>query len=162
MVITISGTPGAGKTSCAKLLAKKLGFEYYGVGARLRAMQGSPHVEKGQDRQIDDYTVPNDTVIDGRLAYNFFPESFKVYLHCDVETAAKRISEDDRDSEKHVTVQEVVSRREYDKQRYMQEYNLDYTDVTQYDLVIDTTNLNITQTTELIIDKIHKTFNRLN
>ena len=152
MVITISGTPGAGKTSSAKLLANTLGYEYYGVGAKLRAMQGSPHVEKGQDRNIDDYTVNHDTVIDGRLAYNFFPDSFKVYLHCSVETAAKRISEDDRDSEKHVTVHDVETRREYDRQRYMNEYNLDYTDVTQYDLVIDTTELTVKTTVEKILD----------
>jgi len=159
MIITISGTPGAGKSTTAKILAANLSYAYYGVGAALRAQQGNPHVQTGDDRKLDAYTVSDNTVIDGRLAYHFYPNSFKVYLHCSVEMAAHRIYSDERKSEQVSSMKEavtkVVERREYDKQRYIKEYGLDYTDQSQYDLVIDTTQLTIQQTVELI----HKTFN---
>lgn len=159
MIITISGTPGAGKSTCAKILAEQLSYTYYGVGAMLRAKQGSPHVQSGDDRKIDSYTVDDNTVIDGRLAYHFYPNSFKVYLHCSVEMAAQRIYSDTRKSEEVASMKEavtkVVERRDYDKQRYLKEYGIDYTDQSQYDLVIDTTRLSITETVALI----HKTFN---
>lgn len=154
MIITISGTPGAGKSTTAKILANNLSYTYYGVGAALRAQQGNPHVQAGDDRKIDSYTVSDNTVIDGRLAYHFYPNSFKVYLHCSVEMAANRIYSDERKSEQVASMKDavtkVVERREYDKQRYVQEYGLDYTDQSQYDLVIDTTQLSVTDTVNLI------------
>src|SRR5262245_25477381 len=38
MIITIDGPAGAGKSSTAKLLAKRLGFEYLDTGAMYRAV----------------------------------------------------------------------------------------------------------------------------
>ena len=161
MVITISGTPGAGKTTVAKMLANKLQYEYYGVGQKLREQQGTPHVKKGDDNALDNYSVINETVVDGRLAYHFFPDSFKVYLFCSDSIAAQRIMQDNRKSEqvsdKELAIKKMKERKEYDKKRYMEEYGLDYTNTTQYDLVINTTKKSVDE----IVTVIHKTFNKM-
>ena len=96
MVITISGDIGSGKSTTGKLLCEKLGYKYLSTGAiqrQIAADMGMTTLELNHltdsrrdiDEKIDSYTrALNETddnyVVDSRLAWNFIPSSYKVFL----------------------------------------------------------------------------------
>ena len=88
------------------------------------------------------------------------PESFKVYLKVDIDVAAKRAFEDAmrKSSEKFDTVEEqkqdMQKRYKLENERYWELYGVRQEDESNYDLVIDTTNL----TPEQVADKIEQEY----
>jgi len=172
MKITISGEPGSGKSTIAKLLAQKLNLKHLSSGDFMRDMakkMGITFMELTKqaldDAEIDkeiDSTLQNwgqeqdDFVIDARLAFHFIPDSLKIFLTVDKEEAAKRIFEQKREDEKsnvtlEQTKQNMQTRIEIEKQRYKKLYNLDYFDQSNYDIVFDTTGKKGEQSCEELI-----------
>lgn len=175
MIITISGMPGSGKTTVGKIIAEKLGLNFFSVGE----LRGKIALEKGltldelnrlgetdktTDTMVDDYQKKlgeeNDNfVIEGRLSWYFIPNSYKIFLDCNSKTAADRLikSRDQRPDEKLPDDPEKVkdmieARVQSDLKRYQLFYQIDYTDPGHYDLVIDTAELkNANQTVDLIL-----------
>ena len=166
MRITISGVPGSGKSTVARLVARKLGFRHYSAGDFMRQaaekrelslMELSKIAEKDRsiDKELDSRTIElgkneDDFVMDSRLAYHFIPGSFKVFLTVDVKEAARRIFGDvkkkmkGRAVEKEsttlpATLANIKKRKQSEQQRYRKYYGIDPYDEKQYDLVIDTT-----------------------
>jgi cytidylate kinase len=168
MIITISGVPGSGKTSVAKIIAAKLGLPFYSIGA----LRGKMAMERGMtlqefnalgeheaftDKDADDYQKKlgesgEQFVIEGRLSWHFIPHSFKIFLNCEPAEAARRIygarylPEEQRDDEHAYTDPEnakvlLAERMASDDRRYQKYYGLDYRDPSHYDLVLDTTAL---------------------
>ena len=157
--ISLAGDLGSGKSTVAKLLIEALGAEYYSTGAIVRAvaekrgmtvadlnvyMETHPEI----DKEIDDGLVAlsadeRPLVIDSRMAWHFTEGTFKVYLSTDAEVAALRIMNAGRAGESTVSlsaqVQETLRRRESEKKRYSEKYGVDITDLSNYDLVVDTT-----------------------
>lgn len=90
------------------------------------------------------------------------PESFKVYLKVDIDVAAKRAFEDAmrKSSEKFDTVEEqkqdMQKRYKLENERYLELYGVRKEDESNYDLVIDTTNL----TPEQVADKIEQEYTK--
>lgn len=90
------------------------------------------------------------------------PESFKVYLKVDIDVAAKRAFEDAmrKSSEKFDTVEEqkqdMQKRYKLENERYWELYGVRKEDESNYDLVIDTTNL----TPEQVADKIEQEYTK--
>ena len=175
MIITISGMPGSGKTTVAKLLAKKLRMKFYSIGD----LRGRMAMERGltleqlneigmkeawTDREADEYQKKlaekeNDFVIESRLGFHFIPHSIKIFLDVDMVTGARRIFKDQRpDERKKNTLEDAIvaikKRTESDKKRYKKYYNIDFMDKSHYDMVIDTTRLAPEQVTEKIIKMI--------
>ncbi len=173
MIITISGTPGSGKSTIAKMLAAKLGFRHYSAGDFMRQMA----VERGitldeltrialSDRSIDDEidkrTVllakrEDNFVIDSRLGWKFIPTAVKILLTIRPEVAAKRVFAQRRPDEKEnitlkKTKENMQNRLKAEIKRYRDLYNVDYTDEKNHDFVVDTSDL----TPEQIVDGIMK------
>ena len=90
------------------------------------------------------------------------PESFKVYLKVDIDVAAKRAFEDAmrKSSEKFDTVEEqkqdMQKRYKLENERYWELYGVRKEDESNYDLVIDTTNL----TPEQVANKIQQEYKK--
>lgn len=90
------------------------------------------------------------------------PESFKVYLKVDIDVAAKRAFEDAmrKSSEKFDTVEEqkqdMQKRYKLENERYWELYGVRKEDESNYDLVIDTTNL----TPEQVANKIEQEYKK--
>lgn len=90
------------------------------------------------------------------------PESFKVYLKVDIDVAAKRAFEDAmrKSSEKFDTVEEqkqdMQKRYKLENERYLELYGVRKEDESNYDLVIDTTNL----TPKQVADKIEQEYTK--
>lgn len=180
-IITICGEPGSGKSSTAKLIAKELGYQHFSSGDFMRKMA----LEKGISLEELSTRAENDTsidleidkelrkmgenekiVIDSRLAFHWMPESFKIYLDLAPEIAKNRILNDlkintlRQQSEKSSTTEEIykkiTARLESEKKRYLEMYNLDYTNKNNFDLVIDTNKNNLEQVAQTIISEYKK------
>ena len=89
------------------------------------------------------------------------PESFKVYLKVDINVAARRAFYDEarKDSEKFETIEEhkadIEKRYRLENERYWELYKVRKENESNYDLVIDTTELTAEQTAD-IIEKEYK------
>ena len=170
VTITISGTPGSGKTTVAKLLEKKLGLRYVYSGMVFREMakkhkmsleEFGKYCEKKReiDKKLDAYQLEilqkGNVILEGRIAgwiahRNKIP-ALKVLLDTDIETRSKRIASRERgDAEKRK--QEIVNREKSEALRYKNYYNIDLKDTSIYDVVIDSSD----KTAEEIADIIHK------
>ncbi|MFA6018429.1 MAG: AAA family ATPase [Patescibacteria group bacterium] len=176
MILTLSGVPGAGKSTVKNLLAERLNLKSYSIGdlrgemAQVRDISIDELNELGMtdpntDKEVDDYQkklgqTEDNFIIDGLLSWFFIPQSFKIFLAVDSDVAAARIfkartTESGRDDEPNYTsldeTKHIISKRmDQNRIRYAKWYGIDPLDLTQYDIVIDTTNLNAEQTTHLI------------
>lgn len=157
--ISLAGDLGSGKSTVARILLDELGAEYYSTGSIVRSiaekmnmsvvelnlyMETHPEI----DTMIDDgiRNLSDDErmlIIDSRMAWHFTRGTFKVYLTVDLETSALRIMSANRKGEHSATLEETVrstrSRRLSEQKRYMDQYGVDIADLSNYDLVIDTT-----------------------
>ncbi|MCX6715149.1 MAG: cytidylate kinase family protein [Candidatus Uhrbacteria bacterium] len=179
MIITITGLPGSGKTTVVKQLSQILGVPWYSVGnlrgkmAEERGMtidefNALGETEAFTDKEVDDYQAKlgasaESFVIDGRLSWHFIPNSFKVFLDVDPDIGAQRIysasQKGERDDEKaYTSVDEVKhhihERVASDVRRYKKYYGIDFLDKSNYDLVLDTTNLTIEEKARIILSKM--------
>lgn len=166
MIISISGTPGSGKSTIGKEVAKKLKLKHYSLGDftrklaekhKMSVLEYMKSAEKDEniDKEIDDVQIElgnkeDNFVIDSRLGYYFIPHSIKIFLKCSAKESAKRIFSDKNSlrklSEKeNITLKDteetIKKRMETDRKRYKQYYGLDFMDEKGYDLVIDTTSI---------------------
>ncbi|MEM4282684.1 MAG: cytidylate kinase family protein [Candidatus Woesearchaeota archaeon] len=164
--IVISGTPGSGKSTLAKALAKRLGLKRFSAGdfaRQLAAERGLTILKLNKlaeedpqiDMEIDKRTIElgkkeRSFVMDSRIAWNFIPQSVKIFLKADPNIAAKRIFKDLRPVEQENTsiekVQKNIKKRTAsERARYKKLYSIDFTDESNYDLVIDTSHLSPAQ-----------------
>ena len=176
MIITISGKAGSGKSTAAKELAKKLKLKHYSIGDLMRQiakeknmslneLSKSAEKDKSIDLALDKKQIElrdkTDFVIDGRLTAYFIPyANLKVFLECNDKVRAERILKDKREDEKSKSINEITKkikkREQRERKRYKKLYNVDYYDKKLYDLIIDTTNLNINGVLEKIIKSINE------
>jgi cytidylate kinase len=176
-IITIAGKPGSGKTTTRDLVAAELGFNTYSTGEWFREISsqrgldllaGNLHAET--DRSIDDEIdqrqrelgINEDQfVIDGRLAWHFIPNSFKVYLHLDAATAAQRIIDDPSASREakelvhddpEAYAASLHDRLASENVRYLNLYGVDPGKLENYDLVVDTSTRSPEEVSRLVVD----------
>ena len=161
-IITIAGSPGSGKSSTAKALAAALRYSHYSSGDLFRQLAAQRHesieainiaaeIRRDIDLDVDNllkemYRSQDKIVIDSRMAWHWMPESFKVYLLLDLDTAALRIfshlQKDGRLSEDASSVQEArrsIQRRfESEQRRYKSLYGVDFTNPENFDIILNT------------------------
>lgn len=180
MNITITGNLGSGKSSVAKIL-KENGYEIVSTGNIFRqlAMEKGLSVEefnkqvneaaaKGDrsvDKLIDDTTTKigkerDHIVFDSRLAWHFAPESFKVFVITDIAEASRRVFNDSlRANSESYESQEacrkaLINRQKLETVRYKEIYGIDYYDMSNYNLVIESTNASPNDIAQEILDKM--------
>lgn len=176
MIITISGLPGSGKSTVAKILAEKLGFKQYYAGqvrreaARKRGMTLGEFNTLGEkdistDKLVDDVLSElgkkeDNIVVQGRTAFHFIPNSVKIFLDVDLKEGARRIFEEKRHANKRNekaarTVEEELKiqqeRMKSDTKRYRKYYGIDCFDKKHFDLVVDTTDISPERVVERIL-----------
>ena len=175
MIITISGKQGAGKTTVAKKLAKKLNYDFISIGD----LQGELALEKGITitelmtlekeqpqihQEIDKKTenigkTKDNFVIEGWIAYHFIPHSFKIFLDVDEKIGCKRIFNSYRpDEPKKETLEETLEnqklRLEETQKGFQKAHKIDFLDKSQYNFILDTSNLSAEQVIEKILEKL--------
>ena len=173
--ISLTGDLGSGKSHVSRLLSAKLGFRIVSTGFIQREIaekynmttlelneytKTHPEIDDEIDGAISKLQEVGESLIfDSRLAWHFAPKSFKVYLTVDIDEAAKRIFNDKRTSENYQNIEEaknkILARRKSELDRFKSYYKIDYSDLNNYDLIIDTTHI----TPEEVCKKIIKAFN---
>ncbi|OGG49461.1 hypothetical protein A2763_04015 [Candidatus Kaiserbacteria bacterium RIFCSPHIGHO2_01_FULL_54_36] len=176
-LITIAGSLGSGKSSTAKAVARALGYRHFSSGDLFREIAGargesveatniSAEIQKDIDHQVDERLQrmgkeEDKLVIDSRLAWHWMPDSFKAFLLLDRDRAAERIFQDvlkkSRVSEEAQSVADVrasIERRFASEQkRYQALYNVDPTDLKNFDLVIDTKHNDLDAVVRIVLEK---------
>ena len=173
--ITVAGSPGSGKSSTAKALAAALGFRHFSSGDRFRqlaaerglsieAMNISAEMQRDIDLEVDAqlkemYRRDDRLVIDSRMAWLWMPQSLKVFLVLDPDTAAERIfaslQSEGRQSEEAASVEEVrrsiKARHDSEQRRYRALYQVNLTDPLNFDLVVNTKNNSLETVTAMLL-----------
>jgi predicted cytidylate kinase len=174
ITITISGTPGSGKSTVGRLLSEKTGLKYVYSGDIFRktAKKYNMSLEefgsycethKEVDKELDDYQLEilrnGNVIIEGRItgwiAYRNNIPALKVILDADIETRAGRIvNRESGDVEKRK--QEMLNREKSEALRYKKYYNIDLKDTSIYDLVIDSADKTPDEIVDLVTQKIKR------
>lgn len=176
--ITITGALGSGKSTVAKKIAEKLGLIYYATGQAQRQIAQQMGLTTLQlnklsetDKSIDDKidgvikAMNNDGkayIVDSRLAWHFMPNSLKIKLEVDKNEAARRILNDSARSgeSKYTNIEEVLkattARRQSERERFLQYYQVDIEDESNFDFIIDTTGLTVDEVCDKICDIYQK------
>ncbi len=177
MKIAIAGEPGAGSTTIAKRISKKLGYKLITTGEIVKQIakkekktieelwqeqDKNPKKEKQFNKKIDKQQKQQakrykNIVINGKLsAYNNPKAELKILLIADLKTRAKRTAK--RDGRTIKKQQEELEKREKEERKnWKRMYGFDYIkDKNRYDMIIDTTDLTPTKITNAIIKQIKK------
>jgi len=187
MIITINGTAGSGKSTIAKMLAKKLGWPRYYIGgirrqkAKERGMTLAEYNKLGEtdfatDSEVDQYQkklgeTKDNFIIEGRTSWYFIPHAIKIYFKVDEQGGAQRVfnelkKSNKRNEDKNLkTFNNVLTshrqRKQSDIKRYKKYYNIDVYDKSHYDYVIDTTKLNKKQVFVKVYEYIKSQLNQV-
>lgn len=177
MHISITGRLGSGKSTVAKIIAEKYGYEIVSTGTALRniaASLGMTALEFNRLMTSDpkyDFMIDRETrrisveragekiIYDSRMAWNFAVNSFKVYLYVNTEVSAKRILGDGTrgsvESYKDIgdAIAQINERMNEENRRYSMIYGVDNLDLRNYDCVIDTEFRSCEEVAELIMSE---------
>lgn len=176
MLITISGLPGSGKTTVARLVARNLGLEHVyagnifrrqaeAQGLRLveyvRRAESDPSIDRELDRQMEARALRGQAVLEGRLAAFMADRAgaaaLRVFLDASERVRAARISgrEGGAAAER---LREIQAREASDRQRYRDLYGVDYHDLARYDLVMETDRRTPEEVAEAIVERARARF----
>ena len=177
-IISLAGDLAAGKGTVSKILIKDLDYGIYRNGEYARKLARDmglditsfnaylaehPEIDLQIEKSASEYAKDHDNfIIDARLGWYAVPESFKVYLRVDIDVAAQRAFNDlnRKSSESFETVEEqkadMQKRFEMENERYWNLYHVRKEDMSNYDLVIDTTNM----TPEEVAEEIKREYKK--
>ncbi|MFQ6773218.1 MAG: cytidylate kinase family protein [Clostridia bacterium] len=177
MFITLAGTQGGGKSSICKIFVEKYGFEHIKVSNVMRKMaeeRGISILEMNQlaetdpsfDKEVDAYTAQiaqqlesenKNAIFDSRMAWHFVPSSVKVFLDANEVVRAERILGDKTRGSVEIysqldqTIKSIRERLLSENVRYKKYYHVDNLDMSNYDVVLDSTHKSPEELAEEII-----------
>jgi len=156
MLITLSGEPGSGKTTVARLLARDLGLAHVYAGDLYRreaerrglslpefnALCERDHsIDRELDARMVEVARRGNVVLEGRLAGFFAAQerlgALKVWLTASEKVRAERVARRERGEAKRL-LDINRARQESDTRRYREIYGFDLSDTSIYDVVLCT------------------------
>lgn len=176
MLITISWTAWSGKWTVSKILAQKLWYQYISIWDLKRKLAEEMWLniiefnklwtQEGKEKEFDlkyeeyqkNFDINDNIILESRLWFFCQPWSFKIFLKVDDKIAAQRIMWDHRSTDKFNNIDEAIqitkNRNQEDIDRFKKLYNIDFHDPSNFDLVIDTSDLDPDQTIQKIINNL--------
>jgi predicted cytidylate kinase len=156
MLVTISGLPGSGKTTVARLVAEALGLEHVYAGdifrkqaeahglsleEYLRRAETDPSIDRELDDQMRRRAERGNAVLEGRLS-GYVADlagmpALRVFLDASEPVRAERITGREGGATA-ARLREIQAREASDRGRYREIYGVDYHDRARYDLVMET------------------------
>ena len=177
-IISLAGDLASGKGTVSLLLKEDLGYTIYRNGDYVRALakeknmsitefniylESHPQIDIQIEKSAAEYAKNNDNlIIDARLGWYAVPHSFKVYLKVDIHVSGKRAFNDPKRkaTESFNTIEEqkqdIIKRYNLENERYFKLYGIRKDDMSNYDLVIDTTNMTAKETSDKIKEEYFK------
>ena len=169
MIITVSGPPGSGKRTLSRIIAEHFNLELVSSGDVFRAMakekgvdlekyghmaEADPAIDKEIDRrQVELSKTKRDFLFEGRLSGWLIDANLKIMLKTDVRVRARRIAGRENISLQQA-IDETIVRQESEAKRYREYYDIDISDMTLYDLVIESSVWNQEATANIAITAI--------
>jgi cytidylate kinase len=171
-VVTLSGLPGTGTTTAARLVEAATGYTYVNTGAIFRQMareRGVALNEFGKraaadpsiDRELDARQIAlarkGGIVLEGRLSgymvYSASVPALKVLLETPLSVRVERVAR--RDQLSFPEAERLTLEREKDERsRYLGIYGFDLNRVDIYDVVLDSGKLSPDQIGQAILDRM--------
>lgn len=177
-IISITGDLGSGKSTVAKIICEKTGFQYFSTGTIQRRIAQERGIDTlqlnqlcGSDKSVDDLIDgklrqmnedgTSDIVLDSRLAWFFVGKSFKVYVTVRPEIAAKRVSHDNKrfsepTGDEMKVLENLLERQRVENERFKRFYNADCSNRDNFDMVIDSSSLTADEVADNIIAEFQK------
>lgn len=173
MRITISGTPGSGKSTVAKLLAKKLGYTYCNAGQifreaaekrRMTLAEFAAYVDThpAVDRKLDAALLARarahaNIILEGRLTGVLTKRAripaLRLWITARETVRVDRLMQRDADTRVE-TIRKLRDRARGEAGRYRRTYGVDLADRSPYDMVIATDDMNSRQLAATILKEI--------
>lgn len=99
-------------------------------------------------------------VIESRMAFHFLKSAWHIFLYCSEEIAAHRILTSKRDTETYQSLTEaidsVAKRRAIEIRRFLKLYQVDISDLTNYDFILDTSYSTLQATIDCVYSLISR------
>ena len=158
--ISITGDLGSGKSTVCKIISEKISAEVISIGSIQRAMakemgmttyefnrymETHPEIDDKFDTMLKSYDAVfgKNMLFDSRLAWNFVPSAFSVYLTVDLKEAGRRVFNANRENEGYSSAEEaeqkLKARRASEVLRYSAAYGVTLSDMFNYDIIVDST-----------------------
>ena len=146
---------------------KKMNFQEF-----LQYIKSHPEIDIEVDERTRDEArkiaaTGKHVVVEGRVQYHFLPESLKIFVKVQPDEGARRIhtamqnkDEAAERNEEIVSLEEtkkkVEQRYNEDAERYINIYKLDYRQESNYDEIIDATNMSIEEEGIAVLEVVKK------
>lgn len=157
MLITLSGLPGSGTSTVARAVAAELELDHLDGGTVFRtvaAEQGvslaayaamaehDEQIDRALDDRLTDRARQGDVLLESRLAGWLATraglDALRIWIRCDEVERARRVGgRDGHDAE--AALAHNRQRETSERARYLGYYDIDLTDLSIYDLVLDST-----------------------
>ncbi|MBU1202666.1 cytidylate kinase family protein [Patescibacteria group bacterium] len=152
-IITISGTPGSGKSTVAKNLLKKYKAERVYVGGLWREIateknmtleelneyvinhpKADIEMDKRASKKARELAKKSMVIVEGRTQFIFLPESIKLFIKADINETAKRVWQQlkndkhkERQNESHIkSLEEMITKQKHRKAQDIKRYKKVY------------------------------------
>ncbi len=166
-IIAIGGPHGSGKSACAKRLAEALGMTYISAGQVFRklAKDRNMSMEQFSKNVVDDPEIDilidnrtkelgqiENTVVDAQLAAHFTPKdiALKICITATKEIRWERIAKRQNISLED-SKRETETREATESNRFLELYNIDVSDLSMYDVVINNNRIDEDETFKLAL-----------
>lgn len=173
MIISFSGHNGSGKTAVSKALASQLGFDWWGMADITRSyakqlgisiselderMRHDPSLDKEIDKRLAALSAQSHLVVDARCGWHFIPSSIKVFITASEDVRVARCFNNSRPSESYESIEDarvgLRSRIAAVSERLNALYGIDVYDESNFDIVIDSTQLSVDECVQKILDQL--------